>query len=337
MILDKLFRSNFFFLTLILTLFSCDNSNNVKINGFTMGSTYEITIRNFEGSSEKIKIEFDSLLTEINNVFSTYQNSSEISKINNLKKNQIDISDRFNYVLNKSLYYCDLSGGTYDITIGPLVELWGFGKSKSIGIPSKETIDNHIKNIGFFNIYIKDKTLYKNINDISIDLNSIAKGYAVDEIALLIESKGYSDFLVEIGGEIKSSIKNSNNWIVGIHDPSSNSIYQNGVIKKILLNNKSMATSGTYNNYFLHNGKKLSHIINPKTGYPFNYSTVSATVIASDCIDADAFATMAMTMEVDEFLSIINNQEDVEALLFIIGDNNELIYYESENFKEFIY
>ena len=302
-----------------------------------MGTTYEVTIRNFNYSSEKLKIQIDSLLTEINNVFSTYQNTSEISKINNLKTSQIDISDRFNYVLNKSLYYCVLSDGLYDITVGPLVELWGFGKSELTGVPSKETIDNNVKNIGFSNIYIKDKTLYKNIDDISIDLNSIAKGYAVDEIALLIESQGHSDFLVEIGGEIKSSNKNTDNWIVGIRDPLSDSIYQNGVIKKILLNNKSMATSGTYNNYFLHNGKKLSHIINPKTGYPFNYSIVSATVIASNCIDADAFATMAMTMEEGSFLSIINSKKDVESFLILTGEKDELLYYESENFKEFIY
>ena len=337
MILDKLFRSNSLFLTLILLLFSCDNSNNVKINGFTMGTTYEITIRDFNDYAEKLKIEIDSLLTEINNVFSTYQNTSEISKINNLKTSQIAISDRFNYVINKSLYYCALSDGAYDITVGPLVELWGFGKSELIEIPSKDTIDNNIKNIGFSNIYIKDKVLYKNINYITLDLNSIAKGYAVDEIASLIESKGYDDFLVEIGGEIKSSNKNTDNWIVGIRDPLSNSIHQNGVIKKILLNNKSMATSGTYNNYFLHNGKKLSHIINPKTGYPFNYSIVSATVIAPECIDADAYATMAMTMEIGNFLSIVNNKKDVECFLILISEDDEFLYYESENFKEFIY
>ena len=337
MILGNLLKTSFFVLTLILILFSCNSTNNIKITGHTMGTTYEITIRGFNDYKEKIKIEIDSLLAEINNVFSTYQNSSEISKINSLKASQINISDRFSYVLNKSLHYCALSDGAYDITVGPLIELWGFGKSKYIGMPSKETINNNIKKIGFYNIYIKDKTLYKNINDISIDLNSIAKGYAVDEIALLIESKGYSDFLVEVGGEIKSSTKNNDNWIVGIQDPLIDNIYQNGVIKKILLNNKSMATSGTYNNYFIHNGKKLSHIINPKTGYPFNYSIVSATVIASDCIDADALATLAMTMDVSSFLSIINKEKDVEAFLVIVGDNNELNYYESEGFKDFVY
>ena len=302
-----------------------------------MGTTYEVTIRNFNNSSEKLKIEIDSLLTDINNVFSTYQKNSEISKINKSKDSQVGISDKFYYVLSKSLNYCDLSNGSYDITIGPLVELWGFGKSKSKVIPSKDSIDDNVKNVGFNNIYIKDKTLYKNINDITIDLNSIVKGYAVDEIALLIDSKGYSDFLVEIGGEIKSSIKNTDNWIIGIQDPLSDGIYQKGVLKKILLNNKSMATSGTYNNYFLHNGKKFSHIINPKTGYPYNYSIVSATVIAQDCVDADAYATMAMTMDVDDFLLIINSIKDVESFLVLIDENNNFVYYESKNFKEFIY
>ena len=335
--LDKLISFNSFVLTLILFLFSCNTSDDIKINGFTMGTTYEVTIRNFNDSSEKLKIEIDSLLSDINNIFSTYIINSEISKINKSKDIQIDISDRFSYVLNKSLYYCELSNGGYDITVAPLVELWGFGKNKIQDFPSEESIYNTIKKIGFQNIYIKDKILYKKINDISIDLNSIAKGYAVDEIALLIISKGYTDFLVDIGGEIKSSIKNTDNWIVGIQDPLLDGVSQRGVIKKILLNNKSMATSGTYNNYFLHDEQIFAHIINPKTGYPYNYSIVSATVIASDCIDAEAYATMAMTMEVDDFLSIINSSKDVESFLVLVDENNNFIHYESKNFKEFIY
>lgn len=297
-----------------------------------MGTTYEITIRSYSGDYGKLKNSIDYLLDNINNVFSTYKIDSEISKINSSRQEVVQVSRMFNYVLSKSLYFCDISSGNYDITIAPLVEEWGFGKNKKQDIPSKPTISNLLKNIGYNNIYLKDDMLYRNKTSVNIDLNSIAKGYAVDEVSNLIKSKGYYDFLVEIGGEVKSSVLHSEDWLVGIQSPNSNEI-----IKRIVLSNKSMATSGTYNNYFEYDGKKFSHIINPKTGYPYEHSIVSATIIANECIDADAYATMAMTMKIDDFLNVVNGKKDVECFLIVLEENQDLIYYQSDNFKDFIY
>ena len=189
-----------------------------------------------------------------------------------------------------------------------------------------------LKNINYKNITIHNNMIYKNNPYISIDLNSIAKGYAVDQISLLLNKKGYVNHLVEIGGELKSSNNNMENWFVGIQDPLSDNI-----IRKIKLNNYSMATSGTYNNYFEIDNKKYSHIISPTNGYPYEYSLISATVISENCIDADAFATLAFTMDVDSFLNVVNSHEGVECFLITIDDNEIVSFYESENFNDFIY
>ena len=179
---------------------------------------------------------------------------------------------------------------------------------------------------------IKGNTLIKDNPLVQLDLNSIAKGYAVDEIYLLLENLGHTDFLVEIGGELRSKGNNYHeNWIVGIQNPNNFSI-----IEKIKLNNFSMATSGTYNNYFKHEEEYYSHIINPTTGYPFKYETVSATVLANSCMKADALATLCMTMNVNDALSIINEDPSVEAYIISINKDGEIIEYKSNQFDDYI-
>ena len=324
--------SKFFYFFLILLFFSCNSNNKIKINGFTMGTTYEITIDGFNDNASDIKASVDSLLLDINNIFSTYLIDSEISNINNFKENkQISISKDFYNVLKKSLYYCRLSNGSYDVTVAPLVELWGFGKNKDQIIPTQNLINQSLEAIGYKNIYIDKGFLRKKNSSLSIDLNSIAKGYAVDEVYHLLKEYGYENFLVEIGGELRSSNTKEYNWYVGIANPFSNTI-----VNKIRLSNFSMATSGTYNNYFIYNDEKYSHIINPKNGYPYKYQLVSATIIANECIDADALATIALTMNVDEFLNIINSLDNTECFLVSVDKENNLFFKESENFSDFI-
>ncbi len=333
MTLGKLFKSNYLYLSFILVFFSCKTDSKVKINGYTMGTSYEVTINNFKDNPLDVKKFIDELLVEINDTFSTYIIDSEISKINKSKTNEnIKVSERFQKVLNTALGYCTLSNGSYDVTISPIVELWGFGKNKTQVVPLKSNIEEVLINVGYENIYLKDKILRKNITSLNIDLNSIAKGYAVDQVSLFLKHYGYDDFLVEIGGELKSSSTNLSSWVVGIAHPLSNS-----VIKKINLNNYSMATSGTYNNYFIDNETMYSHMLNPKTGYPFAYEMISATVISKDCIDADALATVAFTMNVDSFLDIINSMDNTDCFLITIDENKNLLFYESEDFSNFIH
>ena len=263
-----------------------------------------------------------------------YDLSFNISNINNSKENFIEISEEFIYVINKAISYCSLVNGSYDITIGPLIDLWGFNKPYRLKtLPEQIEIDKVLHNIGFDKISLKDNILNKTNENIQIDLNSIAKGYAVDRVSEFIKENGYNDYLVEIGGEVRASSKKyKNNWIIGIQHPESNNL-----INKVKINNLSMATSGTYNNYFDYNGISYSHIINPKTGFPFKSKTVSATIFSKNCIDSDAYATISMTVEPETVIDLTNANNDVEAYLIEIDHNGELIEYKSKGFEALIY
>ena len=293
-----------------------------------MGTTYTITINDFKGNKKEFKSKIDNKLETLNKIFSTYDPNSEIAAINHSTADIIKISSTFKYVLNKALKYSDISNGNYDITIGGLVDLWGFNNYDFQTIPKEEDILNVLVNIGYYNLSINDDLLIKNNKLVQIDLNSIAKGYAVDEIAELINADGYDVFLVEIGVELKSK---GDNWLIGIQDPINNQI-----IKKIHFNNISIATSGNYNNYFEINGEKYSHILNPKTGFPFSYRTISATVLTKDCIDADAYATMAMTISSSDFINLVNKTDYTEAYVIEIDDNGVFNQIFSEGFKNYI-
>ena len=321
--------------TLFLIFNSCSkNFTKTFIEGNTMGTTYSISILGFQGDSEIFKYRIDSLLINLNQIFSTYIDDSEISNINNSKENFIEISEEFIYVIDKAISYCNLVNGSYDITIGPLIDLWGFNKPYRLKtLPEQIEIDKVLHNIGFDKISLKNNILNKTNENIQIDLNSIAKGYAVDRVSEFIKENGYNDYLVEIGGEVRASSKKyKNNWIIGIQHPESSNL-----INKVKINNLSMATSGTYNNYFDYNGISYSHIINPKTGFPFKSKTVSATIFSKNCIDSDAYATISMTVEPEIVVDLTNANDDVEAYLIEIDHNGELIEYKSKGFEALIY
>ena len=329
-LVNQIFKySSFLFIFLFYS--SCSsNYNEVIINGYTMGTSYSITIMDFKDQEDIFKSEIDSLLSILNKHFSTYLDDSEISNINTQESNSFTLSNEFLYVLQKALYYCEVSDGHYDITIAPLVDLWGFGPSGNMKLPDKKSIEYTLGNIGYQKIVLTNNILLNN-SKVKIDLNSIAKGYAVDKISEYIMERGYSDFLVEIGGEIRSSNHRRDSWIIGIQNPEENSI-----INKIQLNNKSMATSGTYNNFFTYEEKDYSHILNPKTGYPYIHNSVSATIIADKCIDADAYATLAMAMNPNKVIELINRDSSVECYILEIQDD-KMIEYKSNGFDSFIF
>ena len=298
-----------------------------------MGTTYSITIVNFNHKLKNFQTTIDSSLNSINEKFSTYLENSEISNINASKTDFVYLSKDFEYVLKKALDYCKTVNGTYDITVGPLLDLWGFSHSLKKSIPSDKEITKALNNIGYKYLALNNSSLTKKNKNIILDLNSLAKGHGVDKISELLEANGYYDYLVEIGGEIRTGkSSNPDDWIIGIQHPKSNKI-----LKKVRLNNLSMATSGTYNNYFNYNGLNYSHIINPFTGYPFKYKTVSATIISKYCIDSDALATVSMTLDPIDMIALINAKDDIEAYLVEISDDGSLIEYVSKGFDKLIY
>lgn len=294
-----------------------------------MGTTYQIKINTKNHINEdSLKLDIDNYLYDINMVFSTYIDSSEISMINTSLENKFLISEELKYVLFESLYWADISSGLYDPTVYPLVDLWGFAGSQRTKVPTEYEIQDILDRVSYKNISLVDNILNKK-NDVYLDLSSIAKGYAVDLIASKLIESGYNDFLVDIGGELFcNGNNNNNNWIVGIAHPNENELFL-----KTIINDFSIATSGTYNNYTIYEGKEYSHLINPITGYPILNSVVSATVLSKNCTTSDAIATMLMVLPYDKGLDIVNGIDNVECMILINKDDG-ILKLESSNFKD---
>ena len=298
-----------------------------------MGTTYSIKIYSKKSvNSIQLKESVEFKLNHLNSIFSTYNDSTELSKINLSKSKKFKLSNDLNFVLNKALYYSRLSDGLYDPTVFPLVDLWGFGPKKINSKPKENRVNELLNNVSYKLISLDNKELLLSNSNIHIDLSSIAKGYAVDTISKLLVNKGFSNFMVEIGGEVRCNGKNNQNeWIIGIINPKD----KNNLIKTNV-SNLSIATSGNYNNYSIYGGVRYSHIINPKTGWPINNNIISASVIADNCIDADAIATLLMLLPYEEGIELINNMNNVESLLFIDKDS-DIIMIKSNDFDKYLY
>jgi len=284
-------------LIFVLTIaFSCTNSiDNVvhSINGETMGTTFSVKFTTAEQVDiPKIETAINNLLQDVNQQMSTYIPNSELSLFNkSTDTNWINVSQDLALVFNEALLISELSQGKFDITIAPIVNLWGFGpQNKPETIPTQKEIDALRNFVGYKNINVRlsPPSIKKHHPKVTCDLSAIAKGFGVDKVSEYLKSKGIYNHLVEIGGELRASGKKmNNNWIVGIAFPS-----QSGSIEeKISLNNLSMATSGDYWNYFEENGVRYSHTLDPQTGKPITHNLASVTVVAENCMLSDALAT----------------------------------------------
>ena len=286
-----------------------------------MGTTYSVKIAESLNVNkvEFLKHKIDSILIHVNQLFSTYIPDSEISKFNN-SENGMEVSDEFKKLFLLSQEINSNTNGAFDPTVHPLVKLWGFGnKGKIDSLPNDMVINNIKSSIGLENISIEKNQFIKSITQIELDFSAIAKGYGVDAVSQLLFDENFTNFMVEIGGEVYcSGSKFKSNWQIGLQNPFSDSNNDN-VLKIANLNNRAMATSGSYRNFFEFNGKKYSHTINPQTGYPVDHNVVSVTIIADNCANADAYATAMMVLGHNDGLQIIENNENLEAV-FIVGD-----------------
>ena len=310
----------FFFSVLSLFIafvFSCSKPVNNKkiISGYSFGTSFSIQ---FEKSNDEniIKYKIDSLFKIVNNSFSTYISDSDISKINR-GDSLLVVDDHFKKVFLKSYEIWELSQGFFDPTVGSLVNAYGFGPENKIKNFSKKQLDSLIELTGFSKVSLTSKgTIKKKYPNIYIDFNAIGKGYIVDLISELLISYDIKNFLIEIGGEIIAKGKNPNSgdfWKVAIDNPSQKNNRQ--FIKTIFLKNKALATSGNYRKYIIDSltGKKYVHTINPKNGKSFQSKILSVSVLASDCMTADAWATALMVMPFRLSKSIIESIEGIDA------------------------
>tara|TARA_B110000503_G_C7080353_1_gene384885 strand:- start:69 stop:1028 length:960 start_codon:yes stop_codon:yes gene_type:complete len=289
----------------------------VEISGKTMGTTYHIKVVSDDLDPDSLKKDVDARLVQLNQVFSTYIPGSELSRINGAY-GDIQVSRELMKVLFLSSEIHQLSGGAFDPTVGPLVNLWGFGPSgPRNGVPSEEEIGQAMARAGFTRLVLSEQTITKP-EDLVVDLSAIAKGYAVDVISDALKAMGEHRYLVEIGGELRASGMNGRDvpWVIGIEAPD---IQARRLQRTLPILNMGMATSGDYRNFFEHKGQMYSHTLNPVTGWPVKHKLASVTVLHPRAGYADGLATAfsvmggAATMELAEankllVLAIIRDQ-----------------------------
>ncbi len=313
-------------------------AHQYTITGRTMGTFYSIKFISMEKQSSSIwQQRVDIRLKEINAKLSMYNPKSEISLFNRYPANQpFKLSYDFYQVMLESQHLYRITNGSWDGTIKPLVDLWGFGtRKKSDTIPESSKIQKALARTGFHKLIVGDHLLTKKEADITLDLGSIAKGYGVDAIARLFSTTGIKNFLVEIGGELVGSGKNKKGhpWVVGITRPEKKGLSP-ALYKIISLKNMAIATSGNYRNFFEKEGRIFSHIINPKTGFPVKNQVVSASVIAENCTIADGLATALMVMDVQKGIDLVNGLAKTECLI-IQKQGNGFISIKSDQFEIF--
>lgn len=300
------------------------NKRYISNTGFVFGTVYNITYQ----SDKDLQKEIEEELQKVDNSLSTFNSSSVISRINNNQDYKTDAI--FNEVFNLAETISNETDGAFDITVAPLVNAWGFG-FKHDKMPDKTVIDSLMQIIGYNKVNLSGDRIVKTDKRIMLDCSAIAKGYGSDAVARLLKSKGIENFMVEIGGEIVVHGVNSHNnaWRIGVTRPVDDSLnVENEMQTVVNVTDMAMATSGNYRNFYYKNGKKYAHTISPATGYPVQHNILSATVFASDCATADAYATAFMVSGLDKAKEILSRHPELMAY-FILTNNdgkNEVWY-----------
>ncbi|WP_179022303.1 FAD:protein FMN transferase [Winogradskyella forsetii] len=312
----------------VIAFFSCQKEpKNIKLSGPVFGTAYNIQY--YSEDDTNYKKQFDSLFSVINESMSTYIPDSKISKIN--RGEAVDIDDHFIRVFETSKAVYRTTQGVFDPTIGAVVNAWDFGPEGKITNIDSTAIDSLMKTVGFNRMGLKNNKIVKR-GQSYLDFNAIAKGYAVDVIGEFLESKNSQDYLVEIGGEIRArgiNLEKKSEWKVGIDDPNFDG--EQSYSKVISLKDESMATSGTYRKFKIDdNGNRYAHIIDTKTGYPSKTNILSVSVIAEDCMTADAYATAFQAMGIERVSSFLERHPELK-VYFIYEDKNKSLKTNSLN------
>ncbi len=308
----------------------------VHLSGPTMGTTYNVKFAGVENeSAEAIQKDIDDLLVHINKLMSTYDPTSELSLFNQQKNTEpYLLSAETALVVKEAIRLGQMSNSVLDITVGPLVNLWGFGpQARPEKTPSNEEIDSIRAYVGLDKIVLTGQTLQKLHPDVYVDLSTIAKGYGVDQVAELLASKGITDYLVEIGGEMRvAGVKpNGDPWRIAVEKPVTE---QRAIQSILVVGNNAVATSGDYRNYFEQDGVRYSHLIDPRTGSPIQHNTVAVTVVHPSSMTADGLATALIVLGKDQALALA--QREGLDVLIITKENGEFKEYTSGSFNQYV-
>ncbi|MFT7421557.1 MAG: thiamine biosynthesis lipoprotein [Arcticibacterium sp.] len=283
---------------------SCKSKNKSysAFQGYAQGSTFRIV---YEPVSD---VDFigpvDSILAVIDHSMSLWDSTSLIRRVNESADPQM-LDEHFVNVFNRSRDFYELSQGSFDPSVSPLIEAWGFARGERVVLPSQSQIDSLLNLVGLGKFHLLGDILVKDIPNTELNFNAIAQGYTVDVLGFFLESHGVRNYLVELGGETKAKGFNKSGvkWKVGIERPDYNIGSKNNVVQTVVgLSNVALVTSGSYRKFIEKDGKKYSHTLNPKTGKPVTHSLLSVVVVDSSAMDADAYATFFMVVGKDSAL-----------------------------------
>lgn len=326
----------FLIFSALIALAGCNQDpEQITLQGKTMGTTYTVKyiddgkIENLP-KPEAIQQHLDALLVAVNNQMSTYQKDSEISQFNQFREinTPFSVSADFAKVTQEAIRLNQVTEGALDVTVGPLVNLWGFGPDKRLNkVPSAEQIAERAQSVGIEKLSVEmgeKPRLMKTVPTLYLDLSSIAKGFGVDKLAEALEQFGLNNYLVEIGGELRGKGKNLQgfDWKIAIEQPTL--VQGQATQITVPLHNLGMATSGNYRNYFEDEaGNRLSHIINPKALRPVSHNLASITVLAPTTMTADGLSTGLFVLGAEKALEVAEREQLPVFLIIKNGDNFE--------------
>lgn len=325
-------------------LFTCEwwvpQDKLIRFSGTTMGTTYTVKAVQVRDNVDldQLSEEIDQILEQVNQKMSTYDRNSELSRFNQSQATDwVSVSEELLVVIEQALRVSRLTDGAFDITVGPLVNLWGFGPEiQADDLPVDEDITTVLARIGYGKVHIRNTppALRKDRADVYLDLSAIAKGHAVDKVAEYLDSVGISNYMVEVGGELRLNGHNANGekWAIGIEKPSPG---QRIVQRIIQVTDAGIATSGDYRNFFERDGQRYSHTINPRTGRPVDHTLASVTVIGDSATQADAMATALLVLGPETGYELATREK--LAALFIALSPNGFIEKTTSEFDQYLH
>lgn len=308
----------------------------VTDNGRVFGTFYQIK---YASNGKDVKTEYLAALAAVDTALSTFNKQSTITRVN-LSPDSVLLTDKdslFIKVYNKACEISTITNGAFDITVAPLVNAYGFGFDPNRSTP--DSVIAELKNyVGWKKVSLSPSGYIKKENpNIKLDASAIAKGFGSDAVARVLRQNGINDFMVEVGGEVICSGVNDKGkvWSIGINKPIEDSTMQhtNEIQRVVQLDGKALATSGNYLQYYYKNGTKYAHTIDPCSGKPVNHTLLSSSIIADDCMTADALATACMVIGVDSALSLIESLPNVEGYFIYAGNNGEYLEKHTNGFK----
>lgn len=326
----------FIFLSLVVFLGCSHSSNPIKVNliGEAQGTYYSIIYYDNEGIDYQNEI--DSILIDFDNSVSLWVPNSILSRVNN-NDNSVVLDSYFvdNFEISKDV--ANQTHGAFDFTIGSLINAWGFGWDHNKTIDNSK-IDSLLQLTGHEKVRLQNGKIIKDNPSISFDFNAVAQGFSVDVIAFFLQDQGISNYLIDIGGEVKAKGQkpDGSKWKIGIEKPAENKTDSRDLKAIAQLTDISIATSGNYRKFYVENGVRYSHTINPQTGYPAKNTLLSVSVLHKSTAYADAYATAFMVLGFEKAKVFVESNDNLEAFFIVSNENGNYETYATKGFKEVI-